>query len=214
MATKTIRGIVSAPQGATQREAVRAYLRTRGMARVRDLRAAGITAATVSRMEQAGELLRLGRGLYQLADAPLHPYQALAEAALRVPKGVICLTSALAFHDLTDQLPRKVWLAIGHKDWAPAGGNLRVVRMTDAHLKEGAETHTIGKIPVKVFGVARTIIDCFRHRRAVGLSVALEGLQEALRQRKVTAGAVARLADQHGIGAVVRPYLEALTANA
>jgi predicted transcriptional regulator of viral defense system len=86
--------------------------------------------------------------------------------------------------------------------------------MTDALLGSDVETRTIAGVKVKVFGVARTVADCFRHRRSVGLSVALEGLQEALRQRKATPADIARRADKLGVGAVVRPYLEALTANA
>jgi predicted transcriptional regulator of viral defense system len=195
---------------------VRAYLGKTGMARLSELRAAGVTAATVSRMEKDGELIRLARGLYQLADAEIDPHHALAEAAKRLPKAVVCLTSALAFHGLTDQLPRRTWIAIGHKDWAPkqTSAALRVVRMTDALLADSIETHRIAGVKVKIFGVARTIVDCFRHRRAVGLAVALEGLQEALRQRKTTPGEIARRADRLGVGAVIRPYLEAMTANA
>ena len=129
---------------------------------------------------------------------------------------MIYLTSALAFHGLTDQLPRKVWIAIGVSDWAPEPSSppLRIVRMTGALLGDSVETHTIEGVNVKVFGVAKTVADCFRHRRSVGLSVALEGLQETLRQRKVTPGAMSRQASKSGVATVMRPYLEALTANA
>jgi predicted transcriptional regulator of viral defense system len=204
------------PRVSQQRPIARKLLAQRGMARLADLRAAGVTAATMTRMANDGEVVRLARGLYQLADAELDPQHSLAEAATRVPKGVICLTSALAFHGLTDQLPRKVWIAIGISDWAPetASPPLRIVRMTNALLSDGVETHTIESVRVKVFGIAKTIADCFRHRRSVGLSIALEGLQEALRQRKVTPAAMSRQAAKSGVATVIRPYLEALTANA
>ena len=186
------------------------------MARLADLRAAGVTAATMTRMANDGEVVRLARGLYQLADAELDAQHSLAEAASRVPKGIICLTSALAFHGLTDQLPRKVWIAIGVRDWAPEPSSppLRIVRMTNALLDDGVETHTIESVRVKVFSIAKTIADCFRHRRSVGLTIALEGLQEALRQRKVTPAVMSRQAAKSGVATVMRPYLEALTANA
>src|SRR5688572_21079903 len=103
----------------TQRAQALALLKRRGMTRLAELQKAGITATTVGRMEQAGELIRLARGLYQLPDAALHPQQSLAQAARLVPKGVICLASALAFHGLTDQMPPKVWIAIGRKHWRP-----------------------------------------------------------------------------------------------
>ncbi len=204
------------PRASQQRETVRRQLAKRGLMRLTELRAAGVTAATVSRMEQDGELVRVSRGLYQLPTAEIDPHQALAEAAKRFPNAVVCLTSALVLHGLTDQLPRRTWLAIGHRDWAPKDVRppLRIVRMTDTLLASDVDTHTIAGVKVKVFDVARTVADCFRHRRSVGLSIALEGLQEALRQRKATPAAISRQADKLGVSAVVRPYLEALTANA
>ena len=202
-------------QTGSQRQAAQALLKERGIVRLAELRAAGITAATMSRMERDGEVLRLARGLEQLPDAPLDASHGLAEAAKRVPKGVLCLVSALAFHGITDQLPRKVWLAIGQKDWAPKsdGSSIRIVRFTESLLAEGVETHIVEGVPVKVFSVAKTIADCFRHRSKVGLTVAIEGLQEALRQRKATPGEIAREAEHGGVATVIRPYLEALTAN-
>lgn len=199
-----------------QRDRARKLLKRHGIARLSELRAAGITAATVSRMKQDGDVIQLGRGLYQLPDAPLDTNHSLAEAAKRVPKGIVCLVSALAFHGLTDQLPRKVWMAIGKRDWASTAASppLRIVRFTPALLAEGVQTHRIEGVPIKIFGVAKTVADCFRHRRSVGLAVAIEGLQEALRQRKATPAEIARHAKLGGIATVMQPYLEALTANA
>ncbi|MBX5086724.1 transcriptional regulator [Rhizobium lentis] len=203
------------PEPASQRQIAHTVLKARGIARLAELRAEGVTAATMSRMERDGEVLRLARGLYQLPDAPLDAHHSLAEAAKRVPKGVVCLVSALAFHELTDQLPRQVWIAIGQKDWAPRadGAPVRLVRFTDRLLTDGVESHTVEGVPIKVFGVAKTIADCFRYRNKIGLSVAIEGLQEALRQRKTTPGEVARQAARGAVATVIRPYLEALTAN-
>ena len=185
------------------------------MARLAELRTAGITAATMSRMERDGEVLRLARGLYQLPDAPVDAGHSLAEAAKRMPKSVVCLVSALSFHGLTDQIPRKIWLAIGQKDWAPKSNSsqIRIVRFTEGLLMEGVETHVIEGVPVKVFGAAKTIADCFRHRSKIGLTVAIEGMQEALRQRKVTPSEIARQAEHGGVATIVRPYLDALTSN-
>ena len=166
-------------------------------------------------MVHDGDAIRLARGLYQMPDALLDANHSLAEAAKRVPKGVVCLVSALAYHELTDQLPRAVWIAIGTRDWMPKEGRpaMRIVRLTDALLTDDVITVYIENVPVKVFGVAKTIADCFRHRRRVGQTVALEGLQEALRQRKATPAEIARHAERGGVATVVRPYLEALTAN-
>ena len=200
----------------TQRDRAIELLRSQGMMRLSEFKVHGITAATVGRMVRAGEANRLARGLYQLPDAPLDANHSLAEAAKRVPKGVVCLVSALAYHDLTDQLPSAVWMAIGTRDWKPKEGRpaMRIARFTDELLTDDVMTVHIENVPVKVFGVAKTIADCFRHRRKVGQTVALEGLQEALRQRKASPAEIARHAERGGVATVVRPYLEALTANA
>ena len=107
-------------------------------------------------------------------------------------------------------------MAIGTRDWMPKEGRpaMRIVRFTDALLTDDVITADIENVPVKVFGVAKTIADCFRHRRKVGQTVALEGLLEALRQRKASPAEIARHAERGGVATVVRPYLEALTANA
>lgn len=183
--------------------------------RLAELKRAGVTAATVSRMERSGEVIRLARGLYQLPGAPLESGHSLAEASKRLPKGVVCLVSALALHGLTDQLPKRVWVAIGQKDWAPKsdGTPIRVVRFTERLLSQSVETHVIEGVPVNVFGAAKTVADCFRHRNKIGLSVAIEGLQETLRQRQATPAEIARQAEHGGVSTVIRPYLEALTAN-
>jgi predicted transcriptional regulator of viral defense system len=200
---------------ATQRYIAQEFLAAHGIVRLAELRKEGVTAATISRMERAGEVLRLARGLYQLPDAPLDAHHSLAEVAKRVPKGVVCLVSALAFHGLTDQMPKHVWIAIGQKDWLPSSEGLRmqIVRFSNKHLTTSIETQIIEGVPVKVFGVAKTVADCFRHRNKIGLSIAIEGLQEALRQRKATPADIARLAAIGGVSTIVRPYLEALTAN-
>ncbi len=199
----------------SQRQIAHALLEAHGIVRLSELRSAGVTAATVSRMERAGEVIRLARGLYQLPDAPLDAGHSLAEAAKRLPKGVVCLVSALAYHGLTDQIPNKVWMAIGKKDWAPKPGGtpIRVVRFTERLLDDGVESHLIEGVHVKVFGIAKTVADCFRHRSKVGQSVAIEALQETLRQRRATPAEIARQADRGRVATVVRPYLEALTAN-
>jgi predicted transcriptional regulator of viral defense system len=203
------------PKSASQRNVARAVLMALGIARLAELRDAGVSAATVSRMERDGEVLRLARGLYQLPDAPLDTHHSLAEVAKRIPKGVVCLVSALAFHGLTDQLPRPVWLAIGHKDWPPKpdGTPFRLVRFTDRLLNEGVEIHSIEGVSVKVFGIAKSVADCFRYRNKIGLPVAIEGLQEALRQRKTTPAEIARQAERGAVATIIRPYLEALTAH-
>jgi predicted transcriptional regulator of viral defense system len=191
-------------------------LRSNGMMRSAELRAAGVTPATIQRLVASGKILRLSRGLYQLTDAPVDSQHDLAEAAKRVPKGVICLTSALAYHGLTDQHPRRVWIAIGLSDWMPAMERppLRIVRMSKNLLSEDVERRLIEGVEVKIFGIARSIVDAFRFERSVGRNLAIEALRETLRQRRATPGAIAAMAERRGAWSKVRPYLEAMTADA
>jgi predicted transcriptional regulator of viral defense system len=190
-----------------------AMLRRSGLTRLSEFRQAGITAATISRLEAAGTISRLARGLYQLPDATVGVNHTLAEASKLVPKGVICLTSALAFHELTDQVPARIWLAIGPKDWRP---RLRYPPMRFAHfsikqLRAGIEHHSIEGASVPVFSITKTIADLFRYRRIVGTNIAIEGLREAMRQRKATPGEIARYATEGGVWKVMEPYVSALT---
>ena len=186
------------------------------MARLSELRKAGITAATVARLEREGAVVRLGRGLYQLSDAPLDTHHTLAEAAKLVPKGVVCLLSALAFHDLTDSIPPRVWMAIGRKDWRPriTRPPIRFVRFGPKVLDAGIEEHIIEGVTVRIYGPAKTVVDLFRYRRTLGLNPALEALREALRQRKSTPAEIAQYAVEGRVWTLTRPYLEGLTADA
>lgn len=207
-----------------QQDRAKEILRKHGLVRLRDLMSAGITATTISRMEKTGEVIRLGRGLYQLPGAPASAHHDLAIVAKAVPTSVICLTSALAFHELTDVIPSRVWIAIGPKDRKPSltYPALQIVRFSPGHLKSGMEQHVIDGIEVSVTTPARTIVDLFRYRQSQGrrfksspgLNVALEGLREALRQRKATPAEIACCAEQMGVWSHIRPYLEAMTANA
>ena len=199
----------------SQRHRALALLEEKGMARLGEFMAAGVTAATVSRLEREGAVVRLARGLYQLPDASIDAHHTLAEAAKLVPKGVVCLTSALAFHDLTDQLPPKVWMAIGPKDWRPRFRYppVRFARFPEPQLHSGVEHHIIDGIEVPIFGIAKTIADLFRYRRTVGINLAVEGLREALRQRKATPAEIAKCAVKRGVWKIMEPYVSAMSSN-
>ncbi len=199
----------------TQRERAFAFLKTTGMARLNELIGEGVTASTVSRLEREGAIIRLARGLYQLADAPIDANHTLAEAAKMVPKGVICLTSALAFHELTDHIPAKVWIAIGPKEWRPKFRYppARFAHFPGNQLESGVERHVIDGVEVPIFGTAKTIADLFRYRRTVGINVALEGLREALRQRKATPAQIAKYASEARVWKTMQPYVSALTSD-
>jgi predicted transcriptional regulator of viral defense system len=207
-----------------QQDQAVALLAQRGMARLSEFVRNGITATTVSRMEQKGVIVQLGRGLYQLAGAPLDAHHSLAEAAKLVPRGVICLGSALAFHELSDRIPGRIWVAIGARDWRPSIANppIEIVRFGADALEAGIETHIIERVAVRIYSPAKTIVDLFRHAprqhprggAKTGFTEALRAMKEALRARKATPAEIARYAHQAGVWNTVRPYLEALTLDA
>lgn len=183
--------------------------------RLSELKDAGVHYQTVARLADAGVLLRVGRGLYQLPDAELSPSHSLAEAAKAVPKGVICLLSALQFHELTLQMPSRVWIAIGRGGWRPRVQYppLQVVRFGEKAMALGVERHVIDKVETPIFDPAKTIVDCFRYRKEVGLDVALEGLRNGIRRRKAHVDTIVTYARKLRIWTVIRPYLDATLAD-
>ena len=201
-----------ADSGKSQGERAITLLADRGMARLTELTASGITAAAVSRLERGGKIVRLSRGLYQLPDAPIETHHVLAEASKLVPRGVICLTSALAFHDLTDTIPAKVWIAIARADRASRNAQppMRFVRFPPRRLSHGVTIHPIEGVAVPVTDPAFTVIDMFRYRSVTGLPLAIEALKEILRTHKANPAKLARIAVEEHVWGVMRPYLEAL----
>jgi predicted transcriptional regulator of viral defense system len=138
----------------------------------------------------------------------------LALASAAVPQGVICLLSALRFHGLGTQLPSQVWIAIDRRARRPGlkYPPLRVVRYTGSALTEGIREHRVEGQPVRVYGVTKTLADCFKYRNKIGLDVALEALREAWRSRRFTMDELERYARICRVQRVMRPYLEALAA--
>lgn len=199
----------------SQRDLAVRLLEQHGIMRLSDLKGQGVNPATLSRLIDQGVLQRPSRGLYELAGADIEASHSLAEIAKRVPKGIICLISALQFHEITLQLPRSVWIAVGSKDRKPAieYPPIRIVRFGEKALTMGVETHTIDSVPVRIFGPAKTIVDCFRFRSTVGLDVALEALRMGWRSRKAKPDDIAKYAQALRIWSVVRPYLESVVAD-
>lgn len=184
----------------------------RGIARARDFDAAGVPRAYLRRLQDQGLLVRMGRGLYQLADMEISPSHSLAEAAQAVPHGTICLLSALKFHELTTQLPHQVWLLIGHKKWAPKNPpvSLRIIRASGEALTAGVERHVIEQVEVPITNPAKTVADCFKYRSQVGLDVAIEALRDCIRTRRAAVDDLWRFAAVDRVQNVIRPYMEAI----
>jgi predicted transcriptional regulator of viral defense system len=184
----------------------------RGLIRPRDLAERGLPTVALTRLVRQGRLQRVGRGLYALPDRPISEHNALAEVARKHPQAIICLLSALRFHDLTTQFPFEVWLAIPNKARSPKMDYppLRIVRFSGAALTDGVEQYAIDGVPVRVTSVARTVADCFKFRNKIGLDVALEALQEAWRAKRVSMDELWRYATLCRVANVMRPYMESL----
>jgi len=195
------------------RERALQLTRARGIARARDFKAAGIPLIYLKRLIDSGELVRLSRGLYQDPERVGEDIDHdLAEAVRRVPNGVISLISALRRHGLTTQLPHAVWMTIPHKARTPNVQELRleIVRATGDALTAGVEHIRVEGVDVPIYGVAKTITDCFKHRRHVGEDVAVEALRDALRQRKTTVSELMRYAKIDRVSGKIEPYIRAL----
>jgi predicted transcriptional regulator of viral defense system len=179
-----------------------------------DVRAHGWSPQLLIKLEQSGKLQRITRGLYSLPDSPVTEHQSLIEVCRRVPKAVVCLLSALQFHEIGTQLPFEVWVALPEATQTPALETpaLRITRLRGEAYSEGIETLVEHGSTIRVYSVAKTITDCFKFRHKVGLDVALEALKDAWRQRKLDMDQVTHFARINRVEKVMQPYLEAVVA--
>lgn len=179
-----------------------------------DLAKQGIHRQELTRLVAQGRIVRVARGLYRQAAQMITEHHGLAVAAVAVPKGVICLLSALQFHGVGTQVPSEVWIALDRRAWRPVRRRppLRIIRFSGAALTEGVESHLVEGRTVKVYSVAKTLADCFKFRNKIGLDVALEALREAWQARRFTMEELDRHAVICRVQRVMRPYLAALTA--
>jgi predicted transcriptional regulator of viral defense system len=174
----------------------------------------GIHPRTLYALRDRSRLIQVGRGLYELAEKELTEHHSLAIACKRVPKGIICLLSALRFHDLTTQAPFEIWMAIDRLTRKPKEQHLplRIFRFSGLALEAGVEDHKIEGIKVRVYNPAKTVADCFKYRNKIGLDVAMEALREGWRERRFTMDELWRYGKICRVANVMLPYLEALVA--
>lgn len=141
-------------------------------------------------------------------------HHTLAEVAKRVPKGIVCLLTALRFHSIGTQHPREVWLAVDRRaaipriDFTP----VRIMRISGAALTAGIDEHDIEGVDVRITGPARTVVDCFKFRNKIGIDVAVEALREYRRLRKGTVDELWQQADRLRMTRVMRPYWDAMSS--
>jgi len=179
-----------------------------------DLRAHGWSPQLLLKLQLHDKLQRVSRGLYSLPDSEMTEHQSLVEVCRRVPKAVVCLLSALQFHEVGTQLPHEVWIALPEATQTPAIDypSLRIVRLRGEAYSEGIETIDEHGSTIRVYSLAKTITDGFKFRNKVGLDVALEALKEAWRLRKLNIDEVMRYAEINRVANVMQPYLETVVA--
>lgn len=184
-----------------------------GLIRTNEAITHGIHRRTLYGLRDDGMIIPISRGLFQLPDLDIPTHVGLAEVSKKVPKGVVCLISALAFHELTTQMPHYIWLAVDRKarkpsiDYPP----VRVFFFSGHAFSRGIETHRIMEQNVRIYSAPKTVIDCFRWRDAVGLDVAIEAARQYLKRPESTASNLMEYARICKVEKLVRPYLQAIT---
>ena len=184
----------------------------KGLLRASDLDAISAPRVVLTRLTTAGVLERVGRGLYRLPSHSGSEHEGLATIATKVPQAVFCLLTALQFHELTTQLPRQIWIAMPRGSHVPRIDYppVKMVQMTGDVYSEGVETVERDGVALRVYGVAKTVADCFKHRNKIGLDVALEALKDVRAKREASADDLWRYAKICRVTNVMRPYLEAV----
>lgn len=198
----------------TDRDRLLGLARRRGVITTRETDGAGIHSQQLTRLVADGVLERVARGHYQLAERPVTEHHGLAVVARTVPKGVICLLSALGVHGIGTQLPAEVWVAIEGRARRPvlAHPPMRIVRFSGRAFTDGVEIHRFEGQSIRVYGVAKTLADLFKYRNKVGLDVVLEALREAWRAKKFKMEDLDRAARICRVERVMRPYVEAVVS--
>ena len=195
-----------------QRKQLAASARSRIVLQPRDFARLSIHPQQVSRLVTKGELIRVGRGRYMLPQAEHSENLGLALVVAAVPRSVICLLSALRFHNIGTQAPHEVWIAIEQGaarpriDYPP----VRVTLVSGPAFTFGVERHPIDGVPARIYSPAKTVADCFKFRNKIGLDVAIEALREALRAKLCTREELWAAAKACRVSTVIRPYIEAM----
>jgi len=183
-----------------------------GIVTTGEVRSKGIHHEYLRQLSAEGKLVRVGRGLYSLPNTDITAHHGLAQAGKAVPKGVVCLLSALRFHEIGTQAPREVWIAIDRRAASPRANSpkMRILRFSGKALMEGINEHVIEGVKVRIYNPAKTVADCFKYRNKIGLDVALEALREVIRGSKCTTDELWRYAKICRVTNTMRPYMEAI----
>jgi predicted transcriptional regulator of viral defense system len=192
--------------------AKQAFRKHNGLLRMATAIREGVHRRTLYGMLETGAIERLSRGLYKLSGPTSLTHPDLVTTTLRISHGVICLISALSFHELTTQIPHEVYVAIPatarwpHINYPP----IRAFRFSGVAYSAGVETHRLDRVSVRIYSREKTIADCFRYRNKIGLDVCIEALRFYKQQRRLNIDALMRFAKTCRVTKIIQPYLEAI----
>ena len=183
-----------------------------GVLKTGEALSAGIHPRTLYEMQQSGVLEQLTRGLYRLADLPSLGNPDLISVSLKIPNGVICLISALAYHEITTQVPHEVYVALERGTESPrlAHPPIRIFWFSGQAFTHGIDTHKIDGVSVRIYNPEKTIADCFKYRNKIGLDTAIEALKLYREKKRFKSEELMKFARVCRVEKVIRPYLEAL----
>jgi len=172
----------------------------------------GIAPRTLYALYEAGLLVKVTRGVYRLAEAEPLSNADLIQVALRIPKGIICLISALSYHNLTTQIPHQVYVALPLDAEKPrlAYPPVRLFWLSKPVYSAGIEEHLMDGTTVFIYNREKTIADCFKYRNKIGLDIAIEALKKGLDQ-DCDIELIMEYARIDRVEKVMRPYMEALS---
>lgn len=193
-------------------EAVKLFQEHDGVMRTSEVLDAGVHRRTLYHMRDEGMVTAIQRGVYQLTESEPLSNPDLVIVAKKIPEARVCLISALSIHEMTDEIPHKVHIALPRSSWKPKLDYppLKVYRFSEETIDSGLQIQTIDGVEVKVFNPAKTIADCFKFRNQIGLDVAIEALKRGINEGKATYGDIVKYARFCRVKNVIRPYIEVI----
>ncbi len=201
------------PASNSMENARRVFSEHGGILRTSEAIRYGVHPRVLYELRDRGDLERVGRGIYRLSTEEPLTSPDLVAVAMQAPRAVVCLISALAYHELTTQVPHAVDLALPSHAQKPKIQEppIRVFWFPESSFSAGIEVVEIDKVPVRIYSVEKTLADCFKYRNKIGLDVAVEALR-LYRQtrRKPDIQAITKYGQIDRVFRVMRPYLEAL----
>jgi predicted transcriptional regulator of viral defense system len=197
----------------TKADRIAGEVRKRKIVRPKDLSSLVGSRSHLSNLARSGRIERIGRGLYRDSTSSISDNETYVELAKRVPQGVLCLSSALRYHELTTENPSEIWLAIERGAWTPKIDfpPVRIAHFSEPAFDFGIEIHPLNGVQLRVYSPAKTVADCFKFRSKIGTEAAIQALRATYREKRATMDELWKAAKVCRVSNIIRPYMESLT---